>query len=102
MRLSLLLTGVVVALIVTVLGASIAFGQGVAPYNMRWWTVDGGAYVVSGVSPSGAAYTMTTTIGQPDAGLMTGGRYALGGGYWGTALRSLMKLYLPVVTRLAP
>ena len=28
-------------------------------------------------------YTVTGTIGQPDAGTMTGGNYVLAGGFWG-------------------
>jgi hypothetical protein len=98
-RRAILLICICLAVGVTLTAVSVAFGQGVAPYAMRWWTADGGAYVVSGVSPSGKGYTMTTTIGQPDAGLMSGGKYTLGGGYWGTALRPTLRLYLPLVRR---
>jgi hypothetical protein len=57
------------------LGPSIASAQG--NYAINWWSVDGG-----GGFSSGAGYTLTGTIGQPDAGCMTGGNYTLVGGFW--------------------
>jgi len=52
------------------------------PYELNWYTVDGG-----GGTSSGGIYSLSATIGQPDAGTaMTGGIYSLTGGYWaGTA-----------------
>ena len=38
------------------------------PYAITWWTVDGG-----GGTSSGGGYTLMGTIGQPEAGVMTGG-----------------------------
>lgn len=47
-------------------------------YEIPWWTVDGGG----GVSSNGQ-YTISGTIGQPDAGgPMTNGQYSLTGGFW--------------------
>ena len=46
-------------------------------YEIRWHTIDGGG----GVS-SGGPYTVMVTIGQPEAGVMTGGSYELLGGFW--------------------
>jgi len=48
------------------------------PYDISWYTVDGG-----GGSSSGGTFSLTGTIGQPDAGHMTGGNYTLDGGFWG-------------------
>ena len=46
-----------------------------------WFTLDGGG----GVS-TGGAYTISGTIGQPDAGgPMIGGNYSLTGGFWALA-----------------
>ena|ERR1017187_9509460 len=45
----------------------------------NWFTVDGG-----GVTSSGAQYSLNSTVGQPDAGIMTGGGYTLNGGFWGS------------------
>ncbi len=47
-------------------------------FSIDWWTVDGGG----GVS-TGGVFTLSGTIGQPDAGKMTGGNYTLEGGFWG-------------------
>jgi hypothetical protein len=46
-------------------------------YTIDWITIDGG-----GGTSSGGAYQITGTIGQPDAGAMTGGNYSLTGGFW--------------------
>ncbi len=47
-------------------------------YTIEWSTVDGGG----GVS-TGGVYTVSGTIGQPDAGTMSGGNFTLDGGFWG-------------------
>jgi hypothetical protein len=49
-----------------------------AQYSIDWYTIDGG-----GGTSSGGPYTLTGTIGQPDAGVHTGGNYTLVGGFWG-------------------
>jgi hypothetical protein len=47
-------------------------------YGIDWFTVDGG-----GGTSTGGVYSISGTIGQPDAGpAMTGGNYALTGGFW--------------------
>lgn len=47
-------------------------------YDLRWHTIDGGG----GTSSSGS-YTLSGTIGQPDAGVvMSGGDFTLSGGFW--------------------
>ena len=49
-----------------------------AQYSLDWWTVDGG-----GGTSTGGVYSVSGTIGQPDAGLsMTGGVYSVTGGFW--------------------
>jgi hypothetical protein len=52
-----------------------AWGQG---YSIDWSTVDGG-----GGTSTGGVYTVSSTIGQPDAGRMSGGNFTLDGGFWG-------------------
>ncbi len=47
-------------------------------FAINWYSIDGG-----GGSSTGATYTVTGTIGQPDAGTMSGGGFALAGGFWG-------------------
>ncbi len=45
--------------------------------TLPWWTFDGG-----GGRLSGNAFTLEGTIGQPDAGTLTGRSYTLYGGFW--------------------
>ena len=47
-------------------------------YNIDWHTIDGG-----GGTSTGGVYSVTGTIGQPDAGAMSGGNFSLSGGFWG-------------------
>jgi hypothetical protein len=46
-------------------------------YSLNWFTVDGG-----GGTSIGGIYAVTGTIGQPDAGTMSGGPFSLVGGFW--------------------
>jgi len=66
-------------LIMTV-ALGLAASSAAAQDNIPWYTIDGG-----GGFCSGGEYTLEDgTIGQPDAGEMTGGGYTLLGGYWNT------------------
>jgi hypothetical protein len=49
-------------------------------FAVPWHTVDGG-----GGTSTGGIYSVSGTIGQPDAGVLRGGNYALLGGFWGVA-----------------
>src|SRR5580658_1993955 len=47
-------------------------------YAINWYKVAGG-----GGTSTGSTYTVSGTIGQPDAsGTMSGGNYSLTGGFW--------------------
>lgn len=47
-------------------------------YELDWWTIDG----ASGTS-TGGSYSLSGTMGQPEAGTtLTGGSYTLNGGFW--------------------
>ncbi len=47
-------------------------------YSIDWFTIDGG-----GGTSTGSVYSLSGTIGQPDAGLaMSGGNFSLSGGFW--------------------
>lgn len=47
-------------------------------YSIDWFTIDGG-----GGDSSGGGYSVSGTIGQSDAGTMTGGNFSVNGGFWG-------------------
>src|ERR1043165_7927632 len=58
--------------------AAISFGARGQNYAVDWFTIDGG-----GGTSTGGVYSVSGTIGQPDAGpVLTGGNYALTGGFW--------------------
>jgi len=62
-----------VLLLFVVLAASTATAQ----YEISWYTIDGG-----GGRSTGGPYTLTGTIGQPDAAYSAGGNFELLGGFW--------------------
>jgi len=73
-----------------------AAAQSGGPYGMTWSTVDSGGFTVS----SGGQFTLGGTIGQSDAGLLVGGDYTLGGGFWGGGpmeSASSHDIFLPLV-----
>ena len=47
-------------------------------YSVDWSKIAGG-----GGTSTGGVYSVSGTIGQPDAGKMNGGNYAIDGGFWG-------------------
>jgi hypothetical protein len=47
-------------------------------FSIDWHTIDGG-----GGTSTGGVFAVSGTIGQPDAGVMSGGSYSLAGGFWG-------------------
>lgn len=58
--------------------ALIAFSASAQNYTISWYKVAGG-----GGTSSGGQYSLSGTIGQPDAsGALTGGNYSLTGGFW--------------------
>jgi hypothetical protein len=57
---------------------SIAFTAWAQSYSIDWSTIDGG-----GNTSTGGVYSVSGTVGQPDAGAaMSGGSYSLTGGFW--------------------
>lgn len=50
-------------------------------YSIDWFTIDGG-----GGTSTGGVYSISGTIGQPDAGVASGGNYSLIGGFWGAVI----------------
>jgi hypothetical protein len=55
-----------------------ARAQSGGPFDLSWSTIDGG-----GGTSAGGQFTLTGTIGQPDASVtLTGGQFNLTGGFW--------------------
>jgi hypothetical protein len=56
----------------------LALNSSAQTYSINWYKIAGG-----GGTSSGGQYTVSGTIGQPDASAtMTGGNYSLTGGFW--------------------
>lgn len=74
--------------LLSTMGSMLALSIGVAyaDYAIDWHTVDGGGAMFS----TGGTYELSGTIGQPDANelVMTGGTYAVTGGFWAVAAGS--------------
>ena len=84
----------IVALTLTVLlaFASVALAGSVA-YELPWFTVDGGG----GMWSAGGGFALGGTVGQADAGVLSGGAFTLSGGFWGPGGTYIG--FLPVVMR---
>lgn len=89
----LLLGACCVALVIV----PMAIAQTGTDYDLSWWTADGGGHTLS----TGGGYRLGGTAGQPDAGVLEGGGYTLGGGFWrgGEVIAHWYEVYLPVVLR---
>jgi len=74
--------------------ASVALAQLGGGYDLTWNTIDGGGYTFS----EGGGYSLGGTVGQPDAGVLSGGGYTLAGGFWGGEA-ARYGIYLPLVVR---
>ena len=60
-------------------------------YDLSWWTVDGGGGVLSIED----GYSLSGSIGQPDAAALANDDYVLSGGFW--AGGGMHRVYLPLV-----
>jgi hypothetical protein len=67
--------------------------QGGASFALSWQTVDGGGQMAS----EGGRYILSGTIGQPDTEVLSGGGYALGGGFWPGGVLANYGMYLPIL-----
>jgi len=72
----------------------VALAQSGGGYDLTWNTVDSGGATFS----TGGNYSLGGTIGQPDAGVLSGGDYTLAGGFWGGGAVEY-KIYLPLILR---
>ncbi|MHC4309212.1 MAG: hypothetical protein ACYSSN_04640 [Planctomycetota bacterium] len=65
-----------IVIVVWAVLVSAAFAQNGGPYELNWYTIDGG-----GGRSTGGPYELVGTIGQPDAAFSSGGNYELLGGF---------------------
>jgi hypothetical protein len=92
----LVLLALVTMLVLVIVGPALASPDG--QYEIPWWTMDGGGNTLN----TGGDYSLGSTVGQPDAGVLEGGGYTLGGGFWGGAglpAAGDFYIYLPLVLK---
>ena len=71
---------------VVVMLFTLASGSARGEYEIKWYTVDGGGG--KSQSSAGGTYVIRGTIGQPDAGTLSGDHYTVFGGGWDPGPRS--------------
>ncbi len=81
--------------LVLLLLSGIVLAQSGDGYDLSWSTVDGGGATFS----TGGDYTLGGTIGQPDAGEMSGGGHTLQGGFWGSIVEYVQRVLLPLILK---
>ncbi len=69
-------------LAIAIMGAALlSLGVIHAQYSINWYTIGGGGGSSSGGSGSNT-FTLSGTIGQPATATMSGGSFAITGGFW--------------------
>ena len=69
--------------ILVVLGLVLPLATFAQQYSIDWHTVDGGGGTSTGGPMIGTNYSVSGTMGQPDAGgPMTNGQFSVTGGFW--------------------
>ena len=63
-------------------------------YELAWYTIAGGASL-----SSGGSLALEGSLGQPAAGALSGGAYAIQGGFWAGAVLAQYHLYLPLAQK---
>ncbi len=80
--------------LILLVGAASSQAQSGGGYDLTWSTIDSGGATFS----TGGSYSLGGTIGQADAGSMSGGTYQLAGGFWSGASINY-HIYLPVALK---
>jgi hypothetical protein len=75
-----MITCTVLAMVFFYTGAAALHAQSGGGFDLTWNAIAGGGRA------SGGAYTLDAAIGQPEAGTVSGGGFALTGGFWNRAI----------------
>jgi hypothetical protein len=85
---------IILAVAFLLAAATSALAQSGGGYDLSWGTIDGGGATFG----TGGGYSLGGTIGQPDAGAMSGGVYTEGGGFW-AGVKALFYRYAPLTLK---
>ena len=87
---------IAVLVMLSLIGVASAYSAESSGYSIAKSSIEGGVFNWS----SGNNYGLGGSIGQHEAGLVTGGEYQLGGGVWpGGEPVDETHIYLPIVVR---
>ena len=75
--------------LLTLIYTSICLPLAAQNFTIDWFTIDGG-----GGTSTGGGYSLSGTLGQPDAGLHSGGPFTLHGGFWIPFTASAPRLFI--------
>ncbi len=94
-------TRLIVSLIVMLLvGTGFIFtGLVYANESRAAFTISHSVIGSGGLGGSAGSYTLTSTLGQPVAGSVSGGDFTLTSGFWGQALMEWIDTFLPLILR---
>ena len=96
--LKLLAASLACAMALALAAAPRASSQTGGQYDLSWHAIHGGGITFA----TGGAYQLGSTLGADDVGLIGGGNYTLGAGFWGGSplvSGSPETIYLPMVRR---
>lgn len=94
MRRPFLTVAVILTVVTTV---PLALAQS-GPLDIPWYTIDAGGTTAR----SGGGFALSGTVGQADAGISSGGIYAVRGGFWRIAPvpgTKVSTVYLPLIQK---
>lgn len=88
---------ILILLILLILISIPVVAQTGGDYDLTWNTVDNSGGTIS----SGSTFSMTGSIGQPEAGFASGGSFTLSGGFitGGNLMTANNYIFLPLLTR---
>jgi hypothetical protein len=92
-KVCLLLTSALIAILTMTSSVRTAQAQSGGGYDLTWNVIAGGGDTNS----AGGPYSLSGTIGQAEAGTLSGGSYSLSGGFWVNVLSN--HLNLPLIIR---
>ena len=82
-------------LLVLMIGSGSVIASSGGLFDLSWDTIDSG-----GGTSSGSSYALSGTVGQADASEpLSGGSYALTGGFWAGVGGGEWSVYLPMIVR---
>jgi hypothetical protein len=89
------------AILILIAVSGLVRAQSGGDYDLTWNTIDNGGATFS----TGNGYQLGGTVGQPDAGMLSGDAYTLVGGFWrgrANLKPSEHLICLPLVLRNSP